>query len=303
MLLKEFSDYNLIKSISFHKDSINCIIILYDQRLCSCSDDKKINIYNKETYNIDLIISEFNDDIYHLNQLSSKNNNILLACSYELIKLFEIKNNSYKRIQMIENFVGWVYKSIELNNYKIATCGAEKKIKFWEKFNDKYVNSMTINYFDWIEDILEYETNKIISSSALNEEITFWDLDNNKIIGNIKKIESTEWNNNLNKLNNEIILVNGKEYLYLINFKNFELVNKVKTEFQNYCNLKLKDNNILIGDKKGNISEYIYDENNKSLNLKIFKKSSHNKCIFSIILNDNKEIISASEDKTIKFWK
>ena len=303
MLLKEFSEYNLIKSISFHKDSINCIIILYDQRLCSCSDDKKINIYNKETYNIDLIISEFNDDIYHLNQLSSKNNNILLACSYELIKLFEIKNNSYKRIQMIENFVGWVYKSIELNNYKIATCGAEKKIKFWEKFNDKYVNSMTINYFDWIEDILEYETNKIISSSALNEEITFWDLDNNKIIGNIKKIESTEWNNNLNKLNNEIILVNGKEYLYLINFKNFELVNKVKTEFQNYCNLKLKDNNILIGDKKGNISEYIYDENNKSLNLKIFKKSSHNKCIFSIILNDNKEIISASEDKTIKFWK
>lgn len=303
MLLKEFSEYNLNKSISFHKDSINCIIILYDQRLCSCSDDKKINIYNKETYNIDLIISEFNDDIYHLNQLSSKNNNILLACSYELIKLFEIKNNSYKRIQMIENFVGWVYKSIELNNYKIATCGAEKKIKFWEKFNDKYVNSMTINYFDWIEDILEYETNKIISSSALNEEITFWDLDNNKIIGNIKKIESTEWNNNLNKLNNEIILVNGKEYLYLINFKNFELVNKVKTEFQNYCNLKLKDNNILIGDKKGNISEYIYDENNKSLNLKIFKKSSHNKCIFSIILNDNKEIISASEDKTIKFWK
>ena len=303
MLLKEFSEYNLNKSISFHKDSINCIIILYDQRLCSCSDDKKINIYNKETYNIDLIISEFNDDIYHLNQLSSKNNNILLACSYELIKLFEIKNNSYKRIQMIENFVGWVYKSIELNNYKIATCGAEKKIKFWEKFNDKYVNSMTINYFDWIEDILEYETNKIISSSALNEEITFWDLDNNKIIGNIKKIESTEWNNNLNKLNNEIILVNGKEYLYLINFKNFELVNKIKTEFQNYCNLKLKDNNILIGDKKGNISEYIYDENNKSLNLKIFKKSSHNKCIFSIILNDNKEIISASEDKTIKFWK
>ncbi len=303
MLLKEFSEYNLNKSISFHKDSINCIIILYDQRLCSCSDDKKINIYNKETYNIDLIISEFNDDIYHLNQLSSKNNNILLTCSYELIKLFEIKNNSYKRIQMIENFVGWVYKSIELNNYKIATCGAEKKIKFWEKFNDKYVNSMTINYFDWIEDILEYETNKIISSSALNEEITFWDLDNNKIIGNIKKIESTEWNNNLNKLNNEIILVNGKEYLYLINFKNFELVNKVKTEFQNYCNLKLKDNNILIGDKKGNISEYIYDENNKSLNLKIFKKSSHNKCIFSIILNDNKEIISASEDKTIKFWK
>ena len=303
MLLKEFSEYNLNKSISFHKDSINCIIILYDQRLCSCSDDKKINIYNKETYNIDLIISEFNDDIYHLNQLSSKNNNILLACSYELIKLFEIKNNSYKRIQMIENFVGWVYKSIELNNYKIATCGAEKKIKFWEKFNDKYVNSMTINYFDWIEDILEYETNKIISSSALNEEITFWDLDNNKIIGNIKNIESTEWNNNLNKLNNEIILVNGKEYLYLINFKNFELVNKVKTEFQNYCNLKLKDNNILIGDKKGNISEYIYDENNKSLNLKIFKKSSHNKCIFSIILNDNKEIISASEDKTIKFWK
>ena len=303
MLLKEFSEYNLNKSISFHKDSINCIIILYDQRLCSCSDDKKINIYNKETHNIDLIISEFNDDIYHLNQLSSKNNNILLACSYELIKLFEIKNNSYKRIQMIENFVGWVYKSIELNNYKIATCGAEKKIKFWEKFNDKYVNSMTINYFDWIEDILEYETNKIISSSALNEEITFWDLDNNKILGNIKKIESTEWNNNLNKLNNEIILVNGKEYLYLINFKNFELVNKVKTEFQNYCNLKLKDNNIIIGDKKGNISEYIYDENNKSLNLKIFKKSSHNGCIFSIILNDNKEIISASEDKTIKFWK
>ena len=303
MLLKEFSEYNLNKSISFHKDSINCIIILYDKRLCSCSDDKKINIYNKETHNIDLIISEFNDDIYHLNQLSSNNNNILLACSYELIKLFEIKNNSYKRIQMIENFVGWVYKSIELNNYKIATCGAEKKIKFWEKFNDKYVNSMTINYFDWIEDILEYETNKIISSSALNEEITFWDLDNNKIIGNIKKIESTEWNNNLNKLNNEIILVNGKEYLYLINFKNFELVNKIKTEFQNYCNLKLKDNNILIGDKKGNISEYIYDENNKSLNLKIFKKSSHNGCIFSIILNDNEEIISASEDKTIKFWK
>ena len=302
MLIKDFSEFKLNKSISFHKDSINCLITLYDQRLCSCSDDKKINIYNKETYAIDLIISEFNDDIYHLNQLSSNNNNILIACSYELIKLFEIKNNSYIRIKMIENFVGWVYKSIELNNSKIATCGAEKKIKIWEKLNDKYINSITINYFDWIEDILEYETNKIISSSALNEEITFWDLDNKKIMANIKEIESTEWNNNLNKLNNEIILVNGKEFLYLINFKTFELVNKIKTEFQNYCNLKLKDNNILIGDKKGNISEYIYDENNKSLNIKLFKKV-HEGCIFSIILNDNKEIISASEDKIIKFWK
>ena len=302
MILNNFSDYKLYKSISFHKDSINCLIILYDKRLCSCSDDQKINIYNKETYNIDFIISEFNDDIYHLNQTSIKNNNILIACSFELIKLFEINNYSYKRIQMIENFVGWVYKSIELNNNKLATCGAEKKIKIWEKHNDKYVNTLTINNFDWIEDILEYDNNKIISSSALNNEINFWDLENNIILASIKDIESTEWNNNLNKLNDLIILVNGKEFLYLINYKTFELVNKIKTEFQNYCNLKLNNNSVLIGDKKGNISEYKYDETNKILNLNLINKNSHKGCIFSIILFNNKEIISASEDKTIKIW-
>ena len=69
-----------------------CLSILNDGRLISGSRDNSIIIYNKMTYQPDLIINEHKDLIRYIIQLSS---GILATCSYgKTIKLFDVNGNT-----------------------------------------------------------------------------------------------------------------------------------------------------------------------------------------------------------------
>ena len=63
------------KTLNVHTNYVNNIIVLNDGRLCSCSSDQKMIIYNKN-YEIDLTIKD-NCNIYYHSQL---NNNDLISC-------------------------------------------------------------------------------------------------------------------------------------------------------------------------------------------------------------------------------
>ena len=65
-----------------------------DGRLVSGSGENSIIIYNKETYQPNLIIKEHNNSIAYTNQLSS---GILAPCSSDKkIKLFKINGMKYE---------------------------------------------------------------------------------------------------------------------------------------------------------------------------------------------------------------
>ena len=54
----DISSKNPIHTLNYHKDYIYCLSILNDGRLISGSADNSIIIYNKTTYQPDLIINE-----------------------------------------------------------------------------------------------------------------------------------------------------------------------------------------------------------------------------------------------------
>ena len=71
-----FNDYNIklknpIHKLNIHTSSVICLEVLNDGRLVSCACDNSIIIYNKITYQPDIIIKEHSNSIYCVTKLSS----------------------------------------------------------------------------------------------------------------------------------------------------------------------------------------------------------------------------------------
>ena len=78
-----YNDYNIklkepIHKLNIHTDEVYCLTLLNDGRLVSGSYDNSIIIYNKTTFQPDLIIKEHNDSICYIIKISSGN---LVSCS------------------------------------------------------------------------------------------------------------------------------------------------------------------------------------------------------------------------------
>ena len=96
----EYDDYkieikNPIHKLTNHTSYLLCLCVLNDGRLVSGSSDHSIIIYNKKTYQPDIIIKEHNNDVLCITQLSS---GILASCSEDkTIKLFNINGMKYHK--------------------------------------------------------------------------------------------------------------------------------------------------------------------------------------------------------------
>ena len=107
-----YNDFNIqlkepIHKLKFHTGKVYCLTVLNDGRLVSGSEDKSIIIYNKETYQPDLIIKEHNDYVTCIIQLSSGE---LVSCSDDqTIKIFKIKDDIYEILQTLKYHINYVY--------------------------------------------------------------------------------------------------------------------------------------------------------------------------------------------------
>ena len=91
-----YDNYNIenknpIYNLQNHNSGIYWLCLLKDGRLVSCSSDRKIIIYNKNTFKSDIVIeNEFNNVISFITQLSS---GLLVSCCDDTkIKFFKMKN-------------------------------------------------------------------------------------------------------------------------------------------------------------------------------------------------------------------
>ena len=127
---------NPIHKLTNHTSYIYCLCILNDGRLVSGSSDKSIIIYNKITYQPDIIIKEHNNYICCIIQLSS---GILASCSGDnTIKLFNINGMKYEILQTLNYHSSAVYKIIELKNKNLVSCSYDSSIIFYIKDNNEY---------------------------------------------------------------------------------------------------------------------------------------------------------------------
>ena len=100
-LINEFNikSLNPIHRLNDHSNSIKCFTLLKDGRLVSGSEGGKIIIHNKITYKPDLIINVY-ETVRSLIILKS---GVLGACDEYYINFFNIKENKYDKLSIIEN--------------------------------------------------------------------------------------------------------------------------------------------------------------------------------------------------------
>ncbi len=295
------SNSNIFSNLNKHTNKINQIIILKDGRIASSSNDSSILIYNKEMNNVDLMIKEHSKCIFNIYQ--SSNGNILECCAGGLISIYELTSlYSYKCIQSFIAHDKGVGNIIEIKDGRFISCSDDKKIKIWKLKNNQLIfENILVEYIqNYFSNILEYEDNKIILSPIKKGSIVFWDINNLKNLNEIEDIECYWSWNVMKKFSNDIIVVGGRNYIYLLSIKNQNLINKLEIDSICCSLFCLNDGTLLLGDYDGYLHQYIFKNNNLE---EISKKKVHQSLILCINQLNNGIVLSGSYDKTINLYK
>ena len=304
---KNFQIKNIknFKILNNNKGEIYCIKVLEDGRIAAGDEYSNLIIYNKDTFNPDIIIKNNLRSLDNFIQLKNEN----LICSFSTnytLKIIKIKNKEYENIQIIQNAHGSIItKIIELKNGNIITFSWDCNFKIWKLNNNsnEYENILDFKDSNYICDGIEIKDNEILYTLNTNQKsLVFYDLNKNEKIKTLNNLNLfiTYVGERTIKLNNEEVVVSGNEKIYLIDINNYLILNEINCETYNYCILKLSNNLFLTGDVNGNINQYKIEK--KQLIKETSKFKSHaNKIWTMAILNDM--IITAGNSNEIKIWK
>ena len=290
-----------ICELTFHTNKVLCLILLNDGRIASCSYDKSIIIYNKNTYKPDLIIKEHSDEIYSLTQLTS---GIIASCSKDkTIKLFNINGNNYNVLQTLSNHTNLVYKIIELKNKQLASCSADSSIIVYFKENNKYKIDYKIPTNGSCSSVVQTKNNEICYSEKTNNGICFFDIMERKKIKTIENISkgNSQWEAML-MITEDLLFVGGENKISIINVNQHNLIRVIDAPGSSWISAVclLNENTLLTGDYSEIIKQWKIEGDNLILISK--KEKTHSHDISSLLYLGYGKFASASDDKTIRIW-
>ena len=281
-------DYNINENkyankIAFNefKDSVNAVLILSDNRLCACSSDCSIKVFDVQKSNFDLKIDKINahsDKIWCIEEIKK---NILASGGKNDIKIWRINNNALSLIKSINSaHSDYLNKIIKLDNNEFASCSRDGKVKIWsENYNEKKCINAHNTY---VNSILKLNNGLLVSGSNGEGALKFWNLQDFSLYKVFKNIYATAYNNSLLEFDN-MLFVGEKDgigiFLLENNIKSFFYKNKELERILSLC--YIGNNIIAAGSTNGNI--YLY---------KIIKKPNlifENMNIFENNLNEIKE--------------
>ena len=251
---------NPIQTLNYHKDRIYCLSILNDGRLISSSKDNSIIIYNKTTYQPDLVIKEHKDTIRCIIQLIS---GIIATCSNDkTIKLFNINGNNYNILQTLNDHTDKVNKIIEFKNKYLVSCSDDKSIIFYLEDNLNYKKDFKIVINEPCYYIIQIKENEICFSEQL-DKISFFDINERKIKTSISNISK----NNLSPfimLSKNLLFISGYNKISIIDINIYKLIREKEVPNSGWINraCMINKNIILTRDEKAIIRKWKIEEDN-----------------------------------------
>jgi len=297
---------NNFKILNDHIGTVFYLDKLNDGRLISCSGDKSLNIYKKDSYDLQLSIKEHSEGIFSFIQLK---NGKIITCSHDktmkIIKL--IGENNYQIEQTLQGHSNRIYKIIEIKENELISVSFDKTMKVWKLNNENKFECINTIYFQKSEsacDIFKLNENEFVTSSENDKCIKFWNSNNYSNITTINKIDT--WMGKIMcLLENDLLCVGGyKKGFYLIKISNHQLIKNIFITQTIYCIKKCLDGLFLCSfSEKGNhfLVKYKYEEQDLK---KVFEKEkAHNNFIRACVELDNGIIASGGEDNLIKLWK
>ena len=286
------------KEYEKYKQSMEAIYLLYNYY------NYELSSINKETdinqllflYNTNISIPElkyqFSNAEIILNDTIKKLNETKLENMFEF-KFKSINIEPYKCIQTIKNIHNTNITSVSnLDNNRFVTGDFEGNLEIWKYSINRYILSQELNniYQGSINNICRIRLNKFAVCSQTSSIIKVFqeDIDTDKYI----LIQEIQLNDSM--MNSENININDN--------KNRKLFNRINTlNDGNSLIATTLDNYILIfQDKIGGIPKQNYLKINYEL--VEFFEAYHNSTINLILHTKIENIITASEDATIKVW-
>ena len=296
--------------------------MLSNNRLCACSSDQSIKIF--DIINGNNFVLKADKQLAHTDEIrciEEIETNILVSGGKGDIKIWRITNNLIANNESINNAHGnYINKIIKLENGEFASCSDDGNIKLWtnqliEKKSFKAHHGKKINNIYYFKDDQNNNRKTLVSVSSEDESVIFWEIDSFEKIKSFLRDKSINQNNNIVKLDNLILIgeqnqitifqiLNNKIKLYT--YKDDDLGNVFALNtFYNYGN-----NLLLAGSDLGFvfIFEICGDGNEVSLkNINIMrnnKKALKGRTNYSItcLTTYDHYIIVSSIDKLIKMY-
>ena len=268
-------NHKKIYSFSAHEAQINYLNELSNKNLISCSNDKKIKIFN----------FNFNFD----------------------------EENSYKIVDVLKH-KRYVNKVIELKNKNLVSISLDKTIKIWNKeLNESYLNIHTIDlgtsFCDIIEinsfsySLLKEDFYVLAGISNTENKLIFFDFETKKEIFSFDNIRVNSKNQILYFYENNLLIAGDKNIYLILDVAGKKELKIIPIGFSANC-INIIYDLVISGDRCGNIHQYKLKNDNLTF---INKKKIHgNKQINNILISDDCSLMytcSYINDNSIKIWK
>ena len=219
----KFNSFKInFKILKNHTGSIYYLSKLNDGRLISCSNDCFLNIYKKDSYELQLSVKEHSRGILSFTELKDRR---IITCSYDktmkIIKL--IGEDKYQIEQTLQEHTNYVCKVIEIKENELISVSFDKTMKIL-KLNNQFECFQPIIFQNSISycNILRLNENEFVTSSQSDNCLKFWNSNNYSNITIINNIEIAWGFQAMCLLEDDLLCVGGNNSkgFYLIKLSN-----------------------------------------------------------------------------------
>ena len=208
----------------------------------------EIDIYDSNTVSCLFSFMEHKDRVNNMILLKDKS---ILTQSFDnsmkKIKI-SIEEKTYFIELVFDDYEGAIYKCIELNNNNLISISFGGFISIWQKQNTEYgiiKQQQVVN--EKLYDIMEINNKEYVIST--NSCLRFFEVENYQNTNTIYNLDLTLNNNNMVKINNNILGILLTKEIALVDVNTKNIVKKIeiiggKLEI---INLLINDNSLLIG--------------------------------------------------------
>ena len=276
------------KTIKEHNKEVHSLLLLKNQKIASCSDDKTIKIFNPSN---DYRFEQRQTDQCIKSFCQLEDGTIITCSKAGSIKIGEyVINNAHTDI---------INKIIPLPEHRIASCSNDNEIKIWKtiNYNDSPIKILK-GHRGSVTSLLYIKERNILISGSIDETLILWSATTYNCLIVIRA--DCIWNNALYQLDKDRVIVGHFNGFSIINIDKRRIEKDIDNEEigKVCCFLKLRDKNTIIcGCEKGKFCYYDMKAKNY-----IIKPTSHDSTISDILELDNDTFITCSLDSTIKIW-
>ena len=295
------------KTLNYHHNWIYHLYQLNDGRLISCSSDGTLNIYKKDSFDLEITIKEHFCSIRYFTQLIDGR---IITCSDDkTMKIIKLKeDNKYEIEQILEGHKSNINKIIEIKQNELISVASDGIMKIWILNNKNKFECITNIIFQKSDsncNILKLNEKEIVVSSYSDKNIKFWNLINYSYITSISNIYFDIGNYRMCIIEDDILCIGGtsKNGFYLVKISTHQLIKTIPGPDSIISIFKCLDGLILCSICEGAIHSLVkYKYENENL-IEVFKnENAHSNYIWICIELNNGIIASGGADCRIKLW-